>query len=123
MTIDAKENATMNATADVETKPDDDAEDDKENVLYFEQYRPPWLPAIILFPIILPLFWYYHVRVTETHVSFGYNNFTVRRRPIWSTSKKQNRLNASVDCRIGKQASLCVVPQATDADETSFSRC
>ena len=38
-------------------------------VLYSEEYSPPWV-ALTLF--LMPLFWKYHVVVTEESLSFGY---------------------------------------------------
>ena len=53
------------------------------DTLYEEEYRPPFLPALIVAFPIMPLFWSYHVRVTTKGVgsdasglaqlSFGYN--------------------------------------------------
>jgi len=55
---------------------------DKEevNILYKEQYKP-WFRyvLIIVFPF-LPLFWKYHVKITEDELSFGYSSkFTSKR--------------------------------------------
>lgn len=49
-------------------------------VLYMEQYRPWfWQALIIVFPA-LPLFWKYHVKITEAEISFGYSSkFTSKR--------------------------------------------
>ena len=41
--------------------------------LYEEEYCPPFLPALILFPPIAPFFWKYHVRVSESTLSLGYS--------------------------------------------------
>jgi hypothetical protein len=43
--------------------------------LYKEEYKPAWLPAIVLFPPALPLFWTYHVAVNQQRLSFGYSNY------------------------------------------------
>lgn len=54
-----------------------------EGVLYLEQYRPWfWQVLILAFPII-PLFWNYHVKITEDEISFGYSSMI--------TSKRANR--------------------------------
>jgi hypothetical protein len=49
------------------------AQEVQNDALYSEEYKPPFLPVLaIVFPL-LPLFWTYHVRVTENIVSFGYH--------------------------------------------------
>lgn len=42
---------------------------------YKEEYRPPWLPALVLFPPLAPCFWKYHVRVSDKILSLGYSHF------------------------------------------------
>ena len=55
-------------------KPLVSSQDDDDGDLYFEEYNPPFLPALILAFPIMPLFWKYHVRVTkEKNISFGYS--------------------------------------------------
>jgi hypothetical protein len=45
-------------------------------VLYEEEYSPPFLPLTLL---LMPLFWKYHVLVTEKNLSFGYSYGIVRK--------------------------------------------
>jgi len=42
---------------------------------YEEEYYPPWLPALILFPPLAPFFWKYHVRVNKELLSLGYSHY------------------------------------------------
>jgi len=42
--------------------------------LYDEEYHPPFLIALVLCPPVAPFFWKYHVRVTDTHLEFGYSS-------------------------------------------------
>jgi len=67
----------------IDTTPTTTLEDvvgQEDVVLYMEQYRPWfWQVFIIVFPA-LPLFWKYHVKITETEISFGYSSkFTSKR--------------------------------------------
>jgi hypothetical protein len=41
--------------------------------LYHEEWKPPFLPALILVPFLLPMFWEYSVTVTSTELVFGYS--------------------------------------------------
>ena len=43
------------------------------NWAYDEEYHPPFLPALILFPPIAPFFWNYHVRVSDSKLYLGYS--------------------------------------------------
>lgn len=45
-------------------------------VLYEEEYSPPFLPLTLL---LMPLFWKYHVRITEDYLSYGYTCSIVRK--------------------------------------------
>jgi len=59
------------------------AEDFGEDVvLYMEQYRPCFWQVLIM--AFLPLFWNYHVKITENEISFGYS--------CKITSKRANRI-------------------------------
>ena len=40
---------------------------------YEEEYHPPFLPVLILFPPAAPFFWGYHVKVSDTTLSVGYS--------------------------------------------------
>ena len=42
---------------------------------YFEEYRPPFLLALIFVPPIVPFFWKYHVGVNNKAVSIGYSYY------------------------------------------------
>lgn len=42
---------------------------------YEEEYNPPFLPALILFPPLAPCFWKYHVRMNHEKLSLGYSYF------------------------------------------------
>lgn len=48
--------------------------------LYHEEYRPFFLPALILLPFLLPLFWTYEVVITPDTLIFGYSNGLTRER-------------------------------------------
>ena len=50
------------------------------NNLYHEEYKPAWLPALVLFPPVLPFFWKYHVDITEDDLIFGYSSYLSRKR-------------------------------------------
>lgn len=59
-------------------------ESEEENgtvdILYKEEYKPWFLPLIIpAFPL-LPLFWKYHVTITEDDLSFGYSSVYTSKR-------------------------------------------
>ena len=45
-----------------------------EVVLYTEQYKPWFWPMLIVVFPIMPLFWKYHVTITEKELSFGYSS-------------------------------------------------
>ena len=47
--------------------------EDPPSCVYEEEYHPPFLPALILFPPIAPFFWNYHVRVTDAKLRVGYS--------------------------------------------------
>jgi hypothetical protein len=57
---DAKTSSSKNSEVDARNAADDenDRKDDADGVLYDESYHPPFLWALILFPPVLPLFWY-----------------------------------------------------------------
>lgn len=40
---------------------------------YQEEFFPPFLPVLVLVPVLLPVFWRYHVDVTEESLDFGYS--------------------------------------------------
>lgn len=40
---------------------------------YHEEFFPPFLPVLALVPFLLPVFWTYHVDVTEESLDFGYS--------------------------------------------------
>jgi hypothetical protein len=40
---------------------------------YDEEYHPPFLLALIVFPPAAPFFWGYHVKVSESTLSVGYS--------------------------------------------------
>jgi hypothetical protein len=41
--------------------------------LYHEEYRPPFLPVLVIVPYLLPAFWKYSVDVTNDSLSFGFS--------------------------------------------------
>eukprot|EP00934_Nitzschia_sp_Nitz4_P003947 Nitzschia sp. Nitz4//scaffold8_size234185//67504//75292//NITZ4_001248-RA/size234185-processed-gene-0.151-mRNA-1//-1//CDS//3329559779//3937//frame0 len=47
--------------------------EDKTSSLYDEEYTPPFFPVLALAFPIMPLFWKYHVIVTDNVLSFGYS--------------------------------------------------
>ena len=47
--------------------------DSEEDPLYHESWHAPFLPFLLFVPILLPLFWEYHVTVTSTQLAFGYS--------------------------------------------------
>ena len=48
--------------------------DESEGILYCEEYKPPFLIALILtFPIV-PLFWTYSVKISGNSLRFGYSS-------------------------------------------------
>ena len=47
--------------------------------LYYESYRPPFLPLLAILPFLLPLFWRYSVKVTKDQVVFGYSSSWTRK--------------------------------------------
>ena len=42
---------------------------------YEEEYRPPFLVALILLPPIAPFFWKYHCAVNDKELSVGYSHY------------------------------------------------
>jgi hypothetical protein len=40
---------------------------------YHEEFFPPFLPVLVLVPFLLPVFWKYHVDVSEDFLDFGYS--------------------------------------------------
>lgn len=44
-----------------------------DGAFYDEKFHPRWAPLLVVVFPILPLFWSYHVRITQDHLSFGYN--------------------------------------------------
>ena len=48
--------------------------------LYKEEYTPNFWPAFIVVPLMAPLFWKYHVAITEDAISFGYSSFVTSKR-------------------------------------------
>ena len=51
----------------------------KDDVLYYEEYKPPFMPLLVLVFPLLPLFWKYHVRVTADELQFGYSSSLSRK--------------------------------------------
>ena len=51
----------------------DDKNDEDPTVLYHEEYKPWFLPLLILAPYVFPFFSKYHVTITEDELSFGYS--------------------------------------------------
>lgn len=49
------------------------------DLLYHEEYIPPFLPALVLLPFLLPLFWRYRVTVSRDQVVFGYSTGLTRK--------------------------------------------
>jgi hypothetical protein len=49
------------------------------DLLYHEDYFPPFLPALVLLPFLLPLFWRYSVTVSREQVVFGYSTWLTRK--------------------------------------------
>ena len=47
--------------------------------LYHEEFRPPFLPALVLLPFLLPVFWTYSVDVSEELLTFGYSTNMTRK--------------------------------------------
>ena len=41
--------------------------------LYHEEYRPSFLPVLVIVPYLLPAFWKYSVDVTNDSLSFGFS--------------------------------------------------
>ncbi len=41
--------------------------------LYHEEFKPPFLPILVLLPFLLPIFWTYSVDVTDELLTFGYS--------------------------------------------------
>jgi len=54
--------------------------DEATNLLYKEEYKPWFLPLMILVPPIIPLVWKYHVAITDDELSFGYNSVIMSKR-------------------------------------------
>jgi hypothetical protein len=58
-----------------------------ETWTYEEEYHPPFLPALLIVPPFLPLFWNYHVRVSDSKLEVGYSfpfHFEIERQFIRS---------------------------------------
>lgn len=71
----SKNHASQKTKRNTMSSPDSDKNDNniKNNeLLYEEEYRPPFLPVLALAFPILPLFWEYHVAISKTELSFGY---------------------------------------------------
>lgn len=66
----ATEKTIMNSdtTKNVVSCPDSEGDS-----LYHESWHAPFLPFLLLVPMLLPLFWEYHVTVTSTQLAFGYS--------------------------------------------------
>ena len=49
----------------------------KFEILYHEEHKPAaaWVLALAVLPPILPVFWSYHVSITESDLSFGYSTY------------------------------------------------
>ncbi len=47
--------------------------------LYHEEYFPPFLPALLILPFLLPFFWRYRVTVSRDQVVFGYSSSWTRK--------------------------------------------
>lgn len=47
--------------------------EEAEECLYHEKFRPRYLPALVLVPVLLPLFFNYNVKVTDKRLSFGFS--------------------------------------------------
>jgi len=45
-----------------------------DGILYQEEYKPFFLPLLVPVFYIMPLFWKYHVTITEDELSFGYSS-------------------------------------------------
>ena len=41
--------------------------------LYHEEFKPAFLPILVLVPFLLPVFWTYSIDVTNECLSFGYS--------------------------------------------------
>ena len=41
--------------------------------IYYEEYVPPFWPALVIVYPILPIFWKYQVNITETNLTIGYS--------------------------------------------------
>ena len=53
---------------------------DDEGIIYCEEYKPPFLVALIMaFPII-PLFWTYSVKISGSSLRFGYSSSLTSKR-------------------------------------------
>jgi len=49
------------------------------DLLYHEESFPPFLPALVILPFLLPLFWRYRVTVSSDQVVFGYSTALTRK--------------------------------------------
>ncbi len=52
--------------------------------LYYEEFKPSFLPILVLLPFLLPIFWTYSVDVTEELLTFGYSWDMVRKSVVRS---------------------------------------
>jgi hypothetical protein len=54
-------------------------DDSNPRALYHEEYKPPFLPALMILPFLLPFFWKYSVTCTDDErVAFGYSTSYTR---------------------------------------------
>lgn len=47
---------------------------DGSSTLYHEEFHPPFLPALVILPFLLPFFWKYRVTIDDTQLQFGYSS-------------------------------------------------
>jgi hypothetical protein len=60
-------------TAAIIQRNSSEGDDHNSSSLYYETYKPPFLPVLILVFPIMPLFWSYSVNVTKEDITFGYS--------------------------------------------------
>lgn len=51
-----------------------------DEVLYYEESHPPFLPGLAILPFLLPFFWTYSVQVSGAQVDFGYSSGLTHKR-------------------------------------------
>lgn len=67
---------------------------DTSTVLYREEWKPPFLPVLVLVPFLLPMFWNFSVSVTSTHLVFGYS---------WGLTQASISRETIVDAQVVKE--------------------